>query len=171
METTENRAEKLEIKSRLSNDVHANYASNENHDSLFKTNGRSSEFIRVSENSLTLVNHARPDDYVDYINMPSEETKDSERKERPSAEQQVGSIFDGKRTANDQELNPVKTDVEPKKKLKESIQKSTLEPVKRRKKGLKFRSANKIHSSPDRNIDLEIKVGQREEESGKRKTV
>ena len=72
--------------------------------------------------------------------------------------------------------------VEPVKKRKESVgvlankehvstelvKEQTAEPVKKRKKKFKLRHANKVHSSPVKNNDQEIKKGQ--EETDKRKT-
>ena len=171
-ETIEFGIGKLETKISVSGEEHINYASNENHEFLLTNqNGGSFEYQLnnvsvMPENNVTRVSQARPNDYVDYSNFSSVDTKDSpKRPERLSSEQENG-IVDPTETHNNPETIIMAQDNK-EKVSNESVKDLTTEPVKKRKKKFKLRHTNKIHSFPGRDSDQEIKIGQNEAERRK----
>ena len=137
------------------------------------------------ENNITRVSHAKPNDYVDYSKFSPIQTKDSPNK----AGRLSSELEDSRVEPTETQTNPetvtiptvgaqinkengstesIKDSTESIKDSTESIQDPPAEPVKKRKKKFKLRHVNKIHSSPGRNNEQEIKVGQ--QETDKRKT-
>lgn len=178
--------ENVEFRISYSGEVHVNHALNENHEFLLTNqNGSSNEFQFIDDDSLpennvmsvyisnannvTNVSHPKLNDYVNYSPI---QTKDSPKKlERlPSELEEIIAVSSETKDIPKTDTTETVLDAPNRKEnvSAESIKDPPAEPVKKRKKKFKLRHANKIHSSPAKNNDKEIKIGQ--DENDKRKT-
>ena len=114
------------------------------------------------QNNVSLVNQAKPNDYVDYSDIPPVQTETPTKQERLSNNQDHNYIEPEKHLTS-QENIPHKPE-----RTEEDSHPEPTERVKRRKKRSKFKRNNKVQSSPEHESD--IGVAENLEEADKRKT-